>query len=79
VYLYFQDQEITYEELDRKANQVAKGFLESGIRKGDKVSLLLPNYLEFLYPWFGLNKMGAVRFAGGEIEGEDPIKVIIIP
>lgn len=33
VFLYFQDQKITYGELDRKTNQVANGFLESGIQK----------------------------------------------
>lgn len=59
VYLYFQDQKLTYGALDRKANQVANGFLELGIRKGDKVCLLLPNCPEFLYVWFGLNKIGA--------------------
>lgn len=60
VYLYFQDQKLTYGALDRKANQVANGFLELGIRKGDKVCLLLPNCPEFLYVWFGLSKIGAV-------------------
>ena len=58
VYLYFQDQGMTYGALDRKANQVANGFLELGIRKGDKVCLLLPNCPEFLYVCFGLNKIG---------------------
>ncbi len=60
VYLYFQDQTMTYRELDQKANQVANGFLEIGIRKGDRVCLLLPNSPEFLYVWFGLNKIGAI-------------------
>lgn len=60
VYLYFQDQEITYGELNRRANQLANGFLKLGMRKGDKVCLLLPNCPEFLYVWFGLNKIGAV-------------------
>jgi carnitine-CoA ligase len=60
VYLYFRDREITYGEIDRKANQVANGMLGSGIRKGDKVCVLLPNSPEFLSIWFGLNKMGAV-------------------
>ncbi len=60
VYLYFQDQEVTYRTLNQKSNQVANGFLELGIRKGDKVALLLSNCPEFLYVWFGLNKMGAV-------------------
>jgi acyl-CoA synthetase (AMP-forming)/AMP-acid ligase II len=60
IYLYFQDQEVTYEALNRRINQVANGFLELGIRKGDKVCALLSNCPEFLYVWFGLNKIGAV-------------------
>jgi len=60
VYLYFQDQEITNRELDQRANQVANGMLGFGIRKGDKICVLLANSPEFLYIWFGLNKMSAV-------------------
>jgi len=71
VYLYFQGQEITYGKLDRKANRVTNGFLESGIRKGDKVSFLLPNCPEFLYLWFGLNKMGG---RGSHQSGDHSVK-----
>lgn len=60
VYLYFKNQEVTYGALDQKVNQVANGFLGLGIRKGDKVCLLLANCPEFLYVWFGLSKIGAV-------------------
>jgi crotonobetaine/carnitine-CoA ligase len=32
-----------------------------GVKHGDKVALMLPNCEEFLYAWFGLNKIGAVE------------------
>ena len=60
VYLYFQDQEVTYRELDQRANQVANGMMGFGIRKGDKVCVFLTNSPEFLYIWFGLNKIGLI-------------------
>ncbi|MDI6914218.1 MAG: AMP-binding protein [Desulfitobacteriaceae bacterium] len=58
-YLLFKDQSITYEHLDRYVNQTANMFLELGIRKGDRVALMLPNCLEYFYLWFGLAKIGA--------------------
>jgi len=59
-FLYFEDKQITYEEINERANRVANGFLKIGIKKGDKVCIMMPNCPEFLYAWFGLAKMGAI-------------------
>lgn len=59
VYLLFEDQKVTYSEMDRLINQSANMFLELGVRKGDRVALMLPNCPEFIYLWFGLVKIGA--------------------
>lgn len=59
-FLYHEDEEITYGELDKRANQVGGGLIELGIRKGDRVCLMLPNIPEFLIYWFGLFKVGGV-------------------
>jgi acyl-CoA synthetase (AMP-forming)/AMP-acid ligase II len=61
VYLYFQDQEVRYKDFDNRVNKVANSLLRSGIGKGDHVAIMLPNSPEFLYCWFGLNKIGAVE------------------
>ncbi len=50
----------TYQEVDRTANRFANGFLSLGLKKGDKVCLLLNNCLEHIYCWFGLAKIGVV-------------------
>lgn len=60
VYLHFEDQQWTYRQFDSHVNQAANAFLELGILKGDRVCLMLPNAPEFLFAWFGLNKIGAV-------------------
>jgi acyl-CoA synthetase (AMP-forming)/AMP-acid ligase II len=67
---------ISYRELDRITNQLANAFVELGIRKGDKVSILLSNYngLECFYTYHASHKIGAVnvpiniRYVGRELE-----------
>lgn len=55
----FRDAAVTFEQLNEQVNRVANGFLALGVGPGDKVALMLPNRVEFLYAWFGLNKIGA--------------------
>ncbi len=60
VYLYFEDRCWTYQQFNDRVSQAANAFLELGIQKGDRVCLMLPNSPEFLFSWFGLNKMGGI-------------------
>lgn len=52
--------EMTWREFDDKANRCANLLLSSGIKKGDKVAILLMNCLEWLPIYFGILKLGAV-------------------
>ena len=52
--------EITWREFDEKANRFANLLISSGIKKGDKVAILLMNCLEWLPIYFGILKTGAV-------------------
>src|SRR5512139_4239055 len=61
IFLYFKDRTYTYDEMNRYANRCANAFLQQGVVKGDKISIMLPNCPEFLYIWFGLAKIGAVE------------------
>ena len=66
--------EITWSVFDEKANRAANLLLSRGIRKGQKVALLLMNCLEWLPIYFGILKTGAVavplnfRYTSDEIE-----------
>lgn len=60
VFLYFEEQEINYQQLLLRVNSVANYFLSLGVQKGDRIGLYLRNCPEFLYAWFALNKIGAV-------------------
>lgn len=59
-YLFFRDEETSFKEFDANINRVANGLMAIGVEKGDKVCLMLPNCPEFLYAWFGANKIGAI-------------------
>ena len=66
--------EITWSIFDEKANRVANMLLGRGIRKGQKVAILLMNCLEWLPIYFGILKTGAIavplnfRYTSDEIE-----------
>lgn len=61
VVFQFGDDPLTFGELNERINKAANGFLALGVTKGDMVAIMLPNCPEFLYAWFGLNKIGAVE------------------
>lgn len=67
-------QELTWKEFDRKANRFANLLLSRGIKKGDKVAILLMNCLEWLPIYFGALRAGALavplnyRYTADEIK-----------
>jgi long-chain acyl-CoA synthetase len=66
--------DMTWKVFDEKANRFANLLLKRGIKKGDKVAILLMNCLEWLPIYFGILKAGAVavplnfRYTAEEIE-----------
>ncbi|MCR5217535.1 class I adenylate-forming enzyme family protein [Treponema sp.] len=66
--------EISWHIFNEKANRCAHYLLERGVRKGDKVGILMMNCLEWLPIYFGILKTGALavplnfRYASDEID-----------
>ena len=66
--------EITWSVFNEKANRFANMLLARGVKKGDKVGILLMNCLEWLPIYFGILKIGALavplnfRYTAAEIE-----------
>ncbi len=66
--------EITWGVFDEKANRFANALISRGIKKNDKVGILLMNCLEWLPIYFGILKTGALavplnfRYDADEIE-----------
>src|SRR5206468_291419 len=54
------DVNLTYRELDALVNAFANALLDLGIRKGDRVCLLMTNRPEFIVSWFALARVGAI-------------------
>lgn len=66
--------EITWKEFDVAANRFANLLLSRGVKKGDKVAILMMNCIDWLPIYFGILKSGAIavpmnfRFSAEEIE-----------
>lgn len=66
--------EITWHVFNEKANRFAQLLLSRGVKKGDKVAILLMNCLEWLPIYFGILKTGALavpmnfRYSSEEIK-----------
>ncbi len=54
------DKRVIYSQLNRNVNAVAHLLKQTGVVKGDKVALMLPNIPEFFYCYFAAVKLGAV-------------------
>ncbi len=65
---------ITWEEFNRQSNRFANFLLSRGVKRGDKVAILLMNCLEWLPVYFGVLKAGAIavplnyRYTADEIK-----------
>lgn len=53
------DGELTYSQLNERANRLANSLLELGIGKGDRVAVFMPNSLEIVILWYATQKIGA--------------------
>ncbi|CAF9943255.1 MAG: hypothetical protein ALECFALPRED_010924 [Alectoria fallacina] len=53
---------LTYDDLDRKSNDLARGLWQRGVKKGDRVAVSLGNNIEYaIYEaTYGLFKIGAI-------------------
>jgi long-chain acyl-CoA synthetase len=71
-----ENQQLTFKEFDQIVNKIAAGLQKCDVEKGDRVSLLLGNGLEFPLCFFALMKIGAIavplstRFKGEELSYE---------
>jgi long-chain acyl-CoA synthetase len=51
---------LSYSDLDKFSSRVAGTFLGLGVKKGDRIALMLPNSPEFAVVYFGAAKIGAI-------------------
>jgi len=58
--IIFYDRKITYGQLAGCVKRVASALYELGLRKGDRVSLMLPNCPDFVISYYAILSMGGV-------------------
>jgi long-chain acyl-CoA synthetase len=50
----------SYQQIDRDSDSFARYLLDNGLKKGDRVGILLPNMTEFVISYYGILKAGGV-------------------
>ncbi|MFV8319353.1 acyl-CoA synthetase [Mycobacterium sp. 23] len=67
------DEQLTYAQLEEKANRFAHYLIDQGVREGDKVGLYCRNRIEIVIAMLGIIKAGAIlvnvnfRYVEGEL------------
>ena len=54
------EKRLTYGQLKNKTDKLAIGFIDLGIKPLDRILVQLPNWAEFIYTYFALQKIGAI-------------------
>ncbi|WP_078428275.1 class I adenylate-forming enzyme family protein [Alkalihalobacterium alkalinitrilicum] len=73
-FLFFNEQSISFKELDEISNRLASSLLDEGFKKGDNIAVVALNQLEWLYTYFAAAKIGVgvvalnVRYREAEFE-----------
>ena len=58
--VWFNQQWMVYSQLDAKANQLANYLVSRGVKRGDRIAILLENSFEYVIAYYGVLKAGAV-------------------
>ena len=76
-YQYFK-KKVKYKSFVKKINRCASSFKKKGIRKGDIVTICLPNVPEALICFYALNKIGGIANMIHPLSAEEEIKKALI-
>lgn len=59
-FLMTHERRLSYGETNFAINRLANGFRARGVRKGDRVLVMLPSGIDYILVWQGLSKIGAL-------------------
>lgn len=76
-YQYF-NRKITYKKFIKQIDRVAISFKKLGLKKGDVVTICMPNLPEALITFYALNKLGAIANMLHPLSAEEEIKDSLI-
>ncbi len=73
--LLFYGNKITYAELDRLANRFSGALTGLGVKKGDRVALMLPNVPQMVIAYYGTLRTGAIAVPTNPLYHEHELEV----
>ncbi|HLE40195.1 MAG TPA: long-chain fatty acid--CoA ligase [Nitrospirota bacterium] len=73
--LIFYGKKTTYSELDALVNRFAHALSRLGVKKGDRVALILPNIPQMVIAYYGTLRMGAIAVATNPLYHEHEVEV----
>jgi len=76
VALVFEDEKVSFRELDRLVNNLSAGLIREGVRKGDCVVAFLPDSMEVALSYYAILKIGAIDAPLDVRLKEEEIKLI---
>jgi long-chain acyl-CoA synthetase len=88
IFTIYEGNELTYRQVDDPSDRVARFLLAQGLKKGDRVGILLPNTPAFVVSYYGILKAGGVVMAlnpayrSAEVKNqasESGIRFLILP
>lgn len=59
-FLFFGEETYSFAEIDRRSDRIAAWLDHAGVRKGDRVGVMVGNRPDYLWIWFSVSKCGAV-------------------
>ncbi|MFQ5867946.1 MAG: class I adenylate-forming enzyme family protein [bacterium] len=76
VALTFEDEKVSFRELDRLVNNLSAGLIGEGVRKGDCVVTFLPDSMEIALSYYAIMKVGALHAPLDVRLKEEEVKLI---
>jgi len=73
--LLFFGRKITYAELDGLVNRFANALTGLGVKKGDRIALMLPNIPQMVIAYYGTLRLGAIAVATNPLYLEHELEV----
>lgn len=74
--LIYAEEKLTFDELDRLVDKLARALYNQGVRKQDKVIIYLPHMSQWAITWLALQRIGAVAVPVSHFYNHDILQYI---
>lgn len=75
--LIFGGKTTTYSEMDILIERLAKGLVKRGVKKGDRISIFMPNSANWVISFFAIQRIGAIVVQTNPLYVETELKALL--